>query len=70
MNEKSEDARDRVECRECGCQHFEVTKTITKEGKVRRRRKCRHCGRPLFTREIPESVYKQLSKPDSEPRQN
>ncbi len=32
-------------CRRCGCRHFFVTHTEPiKDGAVRRRRVCRHCG--------------------------
>lgn len=54
---------DRLECPKCGCLHFEVSHTRTRNGKVRRRRVCRHCRRPLYTREIPESLYRQLVEP-------
>lgn len=53
----------RLQCGKCGCHHFEVANTMTRGGEIRRRRLCRHCGRPLQTREIPESLYKQLMAP-------
>ena len=51
-----------VICPNCGCRHFlgedgrpwEVVKTELKFGFIRRRRVCRHCGRVVYTREIPE----------------
>jgi hypothetical protein len=34
-----------IRCRVCGCQHLEVTHTERlRNGTVRRRRTCRHCG--------------------------
>jgi transcriptional regulator NrdR family protein len=41
-----------VECRECGCRHFEVLYTRRlANGVILRRRACRHCGRRLTTYE-------------------
>lgn len=41
-----------LECRKCGCRHFEVvyTRPIAR-GKILRRRECRHCGRRITTTE-------------------
>jgi len=37
-------------CTECGCRHFWVIYTRTApDGRVIRRRECRHCGRRITT---------------------
>lgn len=37
-------------CPRCGCGHFKVIYTRAKlDGKLMRRRKCRHCGRRVTT---------------------
>lgn len=43
-----------LECRSCGCRHFEVVQTrpLT-DGRIYRRRACRYCGRRLTTIEQP-----------------
>lgn len=53
-----EDSQPRgIECRNCGCRHFEVTHTEPLAcGMIRRRRTCRHCGRKLVTYEGAASV--------------
>lgn len=39
-------------CRECGCRHFEVLYTEDLvDGRKRRRRACRNCGRRITTQE-------------------
>jgi len=39
-------------CRVCGCRHFEVVYTQKLEdGRIRRRRQCRHCGHRITTHE-------------------
>ena len=40
-----------LECRACGCRHFEVLYTRPRPGGIRRVRQCRHCGKRLMTRE-------------------
>ncbi|OQB80313.1 MAG: Transcriptional repressor NrdR [Planctomycetes bacterium ADurb.Bin126] len=39
-----------LECRSCGCKHFEVLYTrATWGGRIMRRRACRHCGKRMTT---------------------
>ena len=42
-----------LECRACGCRHFEVLYTRPRPGGIMRVRQCRHCGKRLVTREVP-----------------
>ncbi|HOM16568.1 MAG TPA: hypothetical protein PLQ00_04525 [Thermoguttaceae bacterium] len=43
-----------LECRRCGCRHFYVTHTLQlPDGRIKRRRVCRHCGTPIVTFEVP-----------------
>lgn len=40
-------------CRNCGCRHFQVIYTRrAAQGRIVRRRECRHCGRRLTTWEV------------------
>jgi len=57
LNAKKEDAGGAkpaeqvgLECRGCGCRHFDTVETrkVT-GGRVRRRRECRHCGKRITT---------------------
>lgn len=39
-------------CRHCGCRHFAVVYTrAIGQGRIRRRRECRHCGGRMTTTE-------------------
>jgi len=51
MNKPGEKADDRgICCPRCGCRHFHTTHTEPlRDGRVRRRKVCRHCGRKLLT---------------------
>ena len=40
-----------LECRGCGCRHFEVVYTRPKHGYIMRLRECRNCGKRVSTRE-------------------
>jgi transcriptional regulator NrdR family protein len=41
-------------CPQCGCRHFDTTHTEPlRNGRIRRRKVCRHCGRRLVTLETP-----------------
>ena len=41
-------------CPHCGCRHFYTTHTEPlRDGRVRRRKECRHCGRRIVTYEAP-----------------
>jgi hypothetical protein len=42
-----------LECRGCGCHHFEVLYTRPRLGGIMRVRQCRYCGKRLVTRETP-----------------
>ena len=46
-----------IVCPKCGCRHFETTNTEPlRDGRIRRRKQCRHCGRKLVTFEGPRSA--------------
>lgn len=45
-----------LECRQCGCRHFEVCYTRQQENQIMRVRQCRHCGRRLVTYEKPVGI--------------
>lgn len=37
-------------CPSCGCRHFKTTHTEPlRDGRIRRRKACRHCGRRVIT---------------------
>jgi hypothetical protein len=40
-----------LECRACGCCHFETIETRPRPGMILRRKACRHCGHRVTTRE-------------------
>jgi len=40
-----------LECRTCGCRHFETIETRPRLGMILRRKACRHCGRRILTRD-------------------
>jgi ribosomal protein L33 len=45
-------ARDElgIRCPRCGCRHFYTTNTEPlRDGRIRRRKFCRHCGRKVVT---------------------
>jgi transcriptional regulator NrdR family protein len=43
-----------IECPKCGCRHFYTTNTEPLcDGRIRRRKVCRHCGRKIVTYEAP-----------------
>lgn len=50
---KSNDDRG-IACPLCGCRHFCTTNTEPlRDGRIRRRKVCRHCGRKIVTHETP-----------------
>jgi transcriptional regulator NrdR family protein len=50
-------------CRDCGCRHFYTTHTEPlKDGRIRRRRECRHCGRKVVTMELPSVDLGKLKR--------
>lgn len=51
-----------IQCPQCGCRHFYTTHTEPlRDGRVRRRKICRHCGRKTVTYEAPVGAAR---KPD------
>lgn len=41
-----------IPCPRCGCRHFYTTHTEPlRDGRIRRRKTCRHCGRRIVTYE-------------------
>ncbi len=39
-----------IMCPRCGCRHFKTTHTEPlRDGRIRRRKVCRHCGRKIVT---------------------
>lgn len=55
MGEKDTKLEDRgIRCPRCGCRHFFTTHTEPlRDGRIRRRKSCRHCGRRIVTFEAP-----------------
>lgn len=58
---KPDAATKGLTCSACGCQHFSTTHTEPlRDGRIRRRKECRHCGRKLVT-------YEAAARSDSHP---
>jgi len=38
-------------CRHCGCRHFHTVYTRRRNDAIIRRKRCRHCGQAITTRE-------------------
>jgi transcriptional regulator NrdR family protein len=54
---KPDTPRRGIECPQCGCRHFNTTHTEPlRDGRIRRRKECRHCGRKLVTYEATPSA--------------
>ena len=55
MKERPKSNDDRgIACPQCGCRHFYTTNTEPlRDGSIRRRKVCRHCGRKIVTHEAP-----------------
>lgn len=53
MAERTERAHESkgLTCPQCGCRHFYVLYTRPRDGKIVRRKECRHCGRRVTTTE-------------------
>lgn len=49
----SEDGKLAIVCSQCGCRDSRVTNTWTSGGSRKRLRRCRNCGNPITTLEIP-----------------
>ena len=46
-------------CPQCGCRHFRTTHTEPlRNGRIRRRKVCRHCGRRMLTYELPHYMVR------------
>ena len=49
-NNKPETPPRGIECPQCGCRQFYTTHTDPlRDGRIRRRKVCRHCGRKMVT---------------------
>ena len=49
-----------ISCPKCGCCHFYTTHTEPlRDGRIRRRKECRHCGRKIVTYEAPQQVSQE-----------
>ncbi|MCX7670277.1 MAG: hypothetical protein N2439_09420 [Anaerolineae bacterium] len=49
-----------IACPRCGCRHFKTTHTEPlRDGRIRRRKVCRHCGRKIVTFEAPPTAYRR-----------
>lgn len=66
MTESHDDKSARgIECPKCGCRHFFTTHTEPlRDGRIRRRKICRHCGRRIVTFEASDVLtsrrYRQM----------
>jgi len=50
LTDGADGPRRGLECRYCGCRHFFVVYTRpTHDGRIMRRRECRHCGKRMTT---------------------
>lgn len=48
-----------IRCPQCGCCHFYTTHTEPlRDGRIRRRKQCRHCGRRIVTYEASLAIKK------------
>ncbi len=54
MSDPKEEKQERgIVCPQCGCRHFYTTNTEPlRDGRIRRRKECRHCGRRIVTYEV------------------
>jgi transcriptional regulator NrdR family protein len=49
-----------IRCPQCGCRHFYTTNTEPlRDGRVRRRKVCRYCGRKIVTFEGTITTFKK-----------
>ena len=59
-----------IVCLKCGRTRFEVTNTEPlPDGRIRRRKRCRHCGRRIVTFEVPPRMLGSLPVARSGERQ-
>jgi len=54
MKQEKPDPQERgIQCPQCSCRHFYTTHTEPlKDGRIRRRKQCRHCRRRIVTYEM------------------
>jgi transcriptional regulator NrdR family protein len=46
-----------IACPQCGCRHFDTTHTEPlRDGRIRRRKVCRYCGRKVLTFESKQTA--------------
>lgn len=56
-----------LQCPKCGCNHFEVYKTIRGESAKFRYKACRHCGHKILTSTLAvERIVRDVSGDDDE----
>ena len=56
-------------CPTCGCRHFYTTHTEPlRDGRIRRRKVCRHCGRKVLTYESAAGKDRSADELSSTPR--
>jgi len=61
QSRNTSDARG-ICCPKCACRHFHTTHTEPlRDGRIRRRKVCRHCGRRIVTY---EASVRSARKPD------
>lgn len=68
LAEESKDSDDGeqvqgIRCSACWCRHFYVTHTNRVGRRIKRRRICRNCGKPLITWELAQSDLGKMEKP-------
>jgi transcriptional regulator NrdR family protein len=52
-----------IRCPRCACRHFKTTHTEPlRDGRIRRRKVCRHCGRKIVTFEASPTVSQQQDR--------
>jgi len=55
---KADDRPKGIPCPRCGCCHHRVRNSVKlRDGKVRRYRYCRHCGKQIVTTESANDAY-------------
>ncbi len=63
MKRPSSSPQRGIECSQCGCRHFYTTHTEPlRDGRIRRRKVCRHCGRKMVTFEHPAGLAGKLHR--------
>lgn len=56
QTDQTEPARG-IRCRACGCRHHRVTSTDPVNGRIKRTRTCRHCGKTQRTTETADPEH-------------